>query len=186
MEPSLSTSMMGGQLDAAPLPIVLLILQVSPLLGSTDRDEFFYNPSPDICNGPIAAAHASFLAQGHEVLVLDCPDIARFQEAVHASGATLHPINDLPPCVFMKGYKKLQELAIAAALIATAEQDSAVPANPVIPEECKAFCTSLFECYADIPSVSLFAHSKAPSLPQGPPLFVSTTVGVCLLTSQSP
>ena len=74
---------MGGQLYAAPLPIIPLILQVSPLPGSTDREECFYDPSPDIGNGPIATAHAFFLAQGHDVLALNCLDIAGFKWHMH-------------------------------------------------------------------------------------------------------
>jgi hypothetical protein len=172
MEPLLPASMMGGQLYAAPLPIVPLVLLVSPLPSDTDWEEFFYDPSPDICNGPIATSCTFFLAQGHDILVLDCPDIAEFQ-AARESVATLHPLNGLPSCVFTEGYEELQELAIAAARIAAAKP----PVHPVVPEERVAFCTSLFECYADIPLASLSAHSKASILQQGPPLFVGTTVG---------
>jgi hypothetical protein len=175
MEPLLPADTMGGQLYAAPLPMVLLVLQVSPLPGSTDQEEFFYNPSPDVGHGPIAAARAFLLAQGHDILVLDFPDIMEFQ-AAHASGAMLHPLNGLPPCVFTEGYKKLQESAIAVARIAAAKPEAVEPADPAVPEEHVAFRTPLFECYTDIPLVSLYVHSKAPSLKQGPLLFVGTTV----------
>ena len=157
MEPLLPASTMGGQLYTAPLPIVQLVLQVSPLPGSTDCEEFFYDPSPDVCNGPITVVCTFFLAQGHDILVLNCPDITEFQ-AAHESGATLHPLIGLPPCVCIEGYEKLQELAIAVAWIAATK----APANPIIPEECVAFRASFFERYADIPSASSFAHSKAP------------------------
>jgi hypothetical protein len=67
MEPPLSPVAMGGQMDdAAPLPIIL------------DWEELFYDPSPDVCNGLFAAAREFFLAQGHRVIVLACPDIAAF------------------------------------------------------------------------------------------------------------
>ena len=175
MEPLLPAGTMGGQLYTAPLPIVQLVLQVSPLPGSTDCEEFFYDPSPDVCNGPITVVCRFFLAQGHDILVLNCPDITEFQ-AARESGATLHPLNGLPPCVFTEGYKKLQESAIAVARIAAAKPEAVEPADPAVPEEHVAFRTPLFECYTDIPLVSLYVHSKAPSLKQGPLLFVGTTV----------
>ncbi len=60
MEPPFLPGAMGGQLDEAdPLPIVLLVLQVSPLPGSSDPEEFFYNPLPDCLNG--AFCHCSSL-----------------------------------------------------------------------------------------------------------------------------
>jgi hypothetical protein len=57
MEPPLPSVATGGQMDdAAPLTIVPLVLQVSPLPGSADWEELFYDPFPDIRNGPFAAA----------------------------------------------------------------------------------------------------------------------------------
>jgi hypothetical protein len=88
----------------------------------------------------------------------------KFQVA-RASGAMLHPLNNLPPHVFTDGYIKLQELAIAAAQIATTKPEVVMPAKPVVSEECISFRTSLFECYAGILLVPSFAHSKAPILP---------------------
>jgi hypothetical protein len=179
---------MGGHMDdAAPLPIVPLVLQVSPLPGSADWEEFFYDPSPDICNGPFATAQESFLAQGHGVIVLDCPDIAAFQ-AAHSSGASFNSIAALPPWVFTEGYARLQELALAAIVAATVVTIAKDALNDVVQE---GFATSLFECYAEFPSVSLLGPSRAAdlpvgppsgpsratSLPPGPPSFVGTSIG---------
>jgi hypothetical protein len=61
-----------------------MILQVSPLPGSTDREEYFYDPSADVDRGNFTAAQAFFLAQGHTVTIHDCANIAEF-------GATLPP-----------------------------------------------------------------------------------------------
>jgi hypothetical protein len=74
----LSGTMERGAADAAPPPVVPLVFQVSPLPGSTDREEYFYEASPDDCNGPFAATRAFFLVRGHVVAVHDCPDIAKF------------------------------------------------------------------------------------------------------------
>jgi hypothetical protein len=119
MEPPLPPFAMGGQMDdTAPLPIVLLVLQVSPLPESADQEEFFYDPSPDVQNGPFATAQEFFLAQGHGVIIFDCPDVTAFQ-AVHPSGASFNSIAALPPCVFTEEYARLQELALAAIAVAT-------------------------------------------------------------------
>ncbi len=83
MEPPLPPVVMGGQMDdAAPLPTVPLVLQVSLLPGSADREELFYHPSLDVCNGLFAVAQEFFLAQGHGMIVLACPDIAAFSGGV--------------------------------------------------------------------------------------------------------
>ncbi len=188
MEPFLTLVAMGGQMDdAAPLPIVPLVLQVSPLPGSADQEELFYDPSPDICNGPFAAMQEFFLAQGHGVIVLACPNIIAFQAAC-PSGASFNSLAALPPWVFTEGYTRLQEFslaAIAATTVVTVPNDAPV----VVAQE--GFATSLFECYAKFPLVSLLGPlraadlrvgppsgpSSAASLPPGPPSFVGTSVG---------
>jgi hypothetical protein len=69
------------------------VLQVSPLPGSTDQEEFFYNPLADITQGAFAAAQIFFIKNGHKVVTHPCPDIAEFQET-HPH-VTLRPINVL-------------------------------------------------------------------------------------------
>ncbi len=48
------------QVEGPPLGIVAkgppMILQVSPLPSSSDREEYFYNPSANVDRGPFAAA----------------------------------------------------------------------------------------------------------------------------------
>ncbi len=79
---------MGGMRDIAPPTVIQLVLQVSPLPSYSDREEFFYNPSPYDRHGPIAAAREFFLVQGHEVIIHTCPDFTAFQ-AVHPLCITL-------------------------------------------------------------------------------------------------
>jgi hypothetical protein len=166
MEPPLPPVAMGGQMDdAAPLPIVSLVLQVCSLPGSADWEELFYDPSPDICNGPFAAAREFFLAQGHGVIVLACPDIAAFQ-AAHPSGASFNSLATLPPWVFTEGYTRLQEFALAAIAVATVV---AVANDAPVVVAREGFATSLFERNAKFPSVYLLGPSRAVDLPVGPP-----------------
>jgi hypothetical protein len=205
MAPLPLVAMEGQMDDAAPLPIGPLVLQVSPLPRSADREELFYNPSPDICNGPFATAQEFFLAQGHGVIVLACPDIATFQ-AARPSGASFNSLATLPPWVFTEGYGRLQEFALAAIAATTVV---AVTNNALVIVAWEGFATSLFECYAKFPLVSLLGPlraadspvgppsglSSAASLPPGPPSFLGTSVGrppvfgyapVCLLPEVGP
>ncbi len=116
MGPSLPVGApMGGMHDIASPTVVPLVLQVSPLPGSSNWEEFFYDPSPDNCHGPIAAARKFFLVQGHVVIIHTCPDSTTFQ-AVCPLRITLRPLSNLPLCVFAEGYAKLQELAMATAI----------------------------------------------------------------------
>jgi hypothetical protein len=148
MEPPLLTSTpMGGLHNIAPPPVVSLVLQVSPLPDSSDREEFFYDHSPDDGHGPIATAHKFFLGQGNEVIVHTCLDIAAFQ-AMHPFAIMLCPLGNLPPRVFTKGYARLQELAIAAAV--TAPEFPPAPTKGIALDN---LCTSLINCYADIPTL---------------------------------
>jgi hypothetical protein len=154
MEPPLPLVTIGGQMDdAAPHPIILLVLQVSPLLGSADWEELFYNPSPDIHNCSFAAMQEFFLAQGHGVVVLACPDIAAFQAAC-PSGASFNSLATLPPWVFTEGYARLQKLALAAI---AATKVVTIANNAPIIFAWEGFATYLFERYAKFPSVRGFS-----------------------------
>ncbi len=59
-----------------------LILQVSPPPGSSDPEEYYYDPSPDVVQGFFAAAHAFFVTNGHEVTTINCPDFDAFLVAL--------------------------------------------------------------------------------------------------------
>jgi hypothetical protein len=64
-------------LDRQSLPQVIpFVLQVSPLHGESDPDEFFYDPFADVESG---AARAFFVHHGHIVVFHDCPNAMAFQ-----------------------------------------------------------------------------------------------------------
>jgi hypothetical protein len=175
MKPSLPVSaLMGGMHDIDFPMVILLVLQVSPLPGSSNREEFFYDPSPYDCHGPIAVARGFHLVQGHEVILHTCPDFTAFQ-AVHPLRITLCPLSNLPLCVFSEGYARLQELAMATAITA--------PKDPPASHKCTKGvvldnrCASLINHYMDIPFVSSLAVSRPPDLLPGPPLAVGAFPG---------
>ncbi len=158
-----------------PPPLVIpLVLQVFPLPGLSDLEEFFYDCSPDAHQGPFAAAHAFFLEQSYKEIVHNWVDIAAFQAAC-PFGTILCPLDDLPCRVFTGGYLKLQQLVIAAA-IATPDEP-AVPAGDILVDGTGAFLSSLLDCYADIPLVLLLAFSSQGGRPSGPPLVVGYSFG---------
>ena len=174
--PVLPDAMVGQPFDAAPVRLIPLVPQVSPLLGSADQEEYFYDPSPDVHHGPFAATREFFLAQGHEVDTLECPDIAAFQ-AIRPPRVSFTSLADLPPRVFTEGYAILQELALAAiAGDLTVNMPDAPPDNVVQ----GVAATSLHERYATIPLVSslgpsqlaVAGHPPSGSLPSGPPSFI--------------
>jgi hypothetical protein len=93
----------------------LMILQVSPLPSSFDREEYFYDPSADTDCGNFAAAQAFFLAQGHTITIHDCADLAELQ-ASHPS-ASICPILDIPSSLISQGQAIFQaQLANFASL----------------------------------------------------------------------
>jgi hypothetical protein len=57
-----------------------LVLQVSPLPGASNPDEFFYNPFANIESGDFAAACVFFIHNGHTVVYHKCLDAIAFQE----------------------------------------------------------------------------------------------------------
>ena len=115
MEPPLPPDAMGGQLDGAdPFPIIPLVLHVFPLPGSSDLEEFLYDPLPYGLNDVFATARAVFLDNGHHLFVHECPDIVAFQ--VSYPGISLFPLTDLPAPVLGRGYKLLQAAALLGAV----------------------------------------------------------------------
>jgi hypothetical protein len=80
-----------------------MILQVSSLPGSSDREEYFYNPFADVDCGNFAAAQASFLAQGHTITIHDCAHIAKFEAALPPD-TRICPLTDVPPALLSQGY----------------------------------------------------------------------------------
>ncbi len=115
-----------------------------------------------------------------QIIVPDYVDITVFQ-AAHPFGATLCPLDDVPPCVFTKGYAKLQQLAIAAAI--AAPDKPAAPDGDVVGSGAGAFPSSLLACYMDIPSVLLLAISQQGGQPSGPPLVVGAPYSPPLVVS---
>ncbi len=93
-----------------------------------------------------------FSAQGHTVVVHECPDITAFQAAC-TFGLALCPLANLPPCVFTKGYEALQALALSATAVPVA------PAAGAATNAGGVFPSSLIDCYADNPFVLLLTRS---------------------------
>jgi hypothetical protein len=92
-----------------------MILQVSPLPSSSNREEYFYNPSADVDHGSFAAAQDFFLAQGHTVTIHDCANLAKFQASYPS--ASICPILDVPSSLISQGQAILQaQLASFASL----------------------------------------------------------------------
>jgi hypothetical protein len=172
MEPPLpfGAQMEGSDPEVAPPHVVPLVLQASPLPGSSDRKEYFYDASPDNRHDSFAAARAFFSVQGHTVVVHECLDIAAFQAAC-PFGLALHPLPNLPPRVFTKGYETLQALALAATAV------PAAPAAGTATDVGGVFPSSLIDRYADIPSVLSLARSFPEVGPPGPPSHAGASYG---------
>ena len=94
-----------------------MILQVSPLPSSSNREEYFYNPSAYVNCRNFAAAQAFFLAQGHTITIHDCANLAKFQ--VSHPSASIHPILDVPSSLISQGQAILQ--AQLASFVSLAE-----------------------------------------------------------------
>ncbi len=163
MEPPLlfGAQMQGGDPEVAPPQVVPLVLEVSPRPGSSDWEEYFYNASPDSHHGSFTSARTFFSAQGHTVVIHECPDIAVFQVA-HPFVLALCPLADLPPHIFAEGYETLQALALATTAM------PAAPAADTATNKGRVFPSSLIDCYADIPLVLLLAWSLPAVGPPGP------------------
>ncbi len=172
MEPPLplGAQMEGGDPEVAPLHVVPLVLQISPLPGFSDQEEYFYNASLDNHHGSFAATCVFFSAQGHTVVAHECQGIGAFQ-AARSFGLALHPIANLPPCVFTKGYATLQVLVLATTAV------PAVPAAGTATDAGGVFLSSLIDCYADISLVLLLARSFPEVGPLGPPFHAGASYG---------
>jgi hypothetical protein len=92
-------------------PVGLLILQVCPPPGSLDPEEFYYNPSPDLSQGSFMATQAFFMANGHNVKSLECPDLNAFITA--SPGTVIRRLSKILVLVFSKGGQLLIAQAIA-------------------------------------------------------------------------
>ncbi len=94
-------------LDHQSLPQgIPLVLQVPPLHGGSDPNEFFYNPFVDVKPGNFAAACAFFVHHGHIVVFHDCPNAMAFQNLYPL--ATTAYISLLPKGLIAKGYSLLK------------------------------------------------------------------------------
>ena len=89
-----------GSPNGAPL-----VLQVSPLPGSPDFDEFFYDPFADVERGDFAAARAFFIHHGHTVVYHECPDTAAFQ-ALYPT-AVIAYLSSIPEGLIAEGHDLL-------------------------------------------------------------------------------
>jgi hypothetical protein len=57
-----------------------MVLQVSALAGSTNPDEFFYEPYAILESGNFVAARVVFIAHGHTVVFHECQNVVAFQQ----------------------------------------------------------------------------------------------------------
>ena len=105
---------------------VPLILQVSPLPGSLDPEEFYYDPFADAASGNYAAARAFFIFHGHTVVYHKCPDTSAFQELFPS--AKIGYLSSLPAGLLCKGHRLLskQGAALQAATLSEAAPRSLV------------------------------------------------------------
>jgi hypothetical protein len=133
-------------------PVGLLILQVSPPPVSPDPKEFYYDPSPDVTQGSFAAMRAFFMANGHNVKTLECPDLDAFVAA--SPSAIIRWFFELPGLIFSKGGQLLITQAITG-LTSTVGSFALGAGTPTV-------APWLFlDCYSEVPrplqSDSLFA-----------------------------
>jgi hypothetical protein len=82
-------------------PVGPLILQVSPPPEFPNPKEFYYDPSPDVTQGIFVAAQAFFMAKGHNVETVKCPNLDAFVAA--SPSVIIHWLFKLPVLVFSKG-----------------------------------------------------------------------------------
>ncbi len=82
------------------------VLQVSPLPGTSNQDEFFYNPFADIKSSDFVAARVFFIHHGHTVVYQGCPNGIAFQELFPS--ATIGYISLLPKGLLAKGHSFLK------------------------------------------------------------------------------
>jgi hypothetical protein len=92
-------------------PVRPLILCISPPPGSSDPEEYYYDPLLDVIQGSFATAHAFFVTNGHEVTMIDCPDFNAFVVASH--GAIVCRIAKLPVLVLSQGGQLLLDQALS-------------------------------------------------------------------------
>jgi hypothetical protein len=91
-----------------PPPIVPLILHVSPPPGLSDLEEFYYD------SGTFVIAGTFFLAHGHQVTMLVCPDLDAF--TAMSPGTVVRPISALPTLVVLEGGQLLIDQAAACLM----------------------------------------------------------------------
>jgi hypothetical protein len=88
-------------------PGVPLVLQVSPLDGSSrQQDKFFYDAFADIESGNLAAKRAYFIHHGHVVVFHKGPNAFAFQELFPL--ANIGYIFALPDGLIAKGHDLLK------------------------------------------------------------------------------
>jgi hypothetical protein len=118
-----------------PLPIVPLILHAFPPPGSSDLEEFYYDPLPDVTHGSFATTRTFFLAHGHQVTMLKCLDLNAFTAA------------SLPTCVLSEGSQLLIEQA--AARLTSLVEGIALGDRPTT-----AVLWSFLDRYSELPLVA--------------------------------
>jgi hypothetical protein len=84
---------------------IALVLQVSSLPGTSNQDEFYYDPFANIETGDFVAACAFFIHHGHTVVYHECPNAISFQELFPS--ASIRYISSLSEGLLAKGRELL-------------------------------------------------------------------------------
>ncbi len=121
MDPAQVVLQVGGQ--GIPPPVgppagAPLVLQVFPPPGSSDPEEFLYNPFANNVAGDFAAACVFFVKNGHNVVAHGCPDPDSFQQLF--PGTTLRYFSLVPPSILSRGHAILQAAVDVASNPASA------------------------------------------------------------------
>ncbi len=98
---------------------ISLFLQISSLPGSSNLDEFFYDPYATLESCNFAAARAFFIHHGPVVVYHDCPDAMAFQELNPSEN--ISNISSLPKDLHAEGHHILESQQ-RALLCASASQ----------------------------------------------------------------
>jgi hypothetical protein len=134
----------------------------------THTEEYCYDPLPDVIQGSFAAAHAFFVANGHEVTTIDCPNFDAF--LVASPGAIVCRIAELPVLVLLQGGQLLLNQALARLTSGVG--------GFVIGWSAPTFAAQLFlDCYLELPAGSISSLSFATVLPSHGALVIQVEGG---------
>jgi hypothetical protein len=118
--------------SSVPSQGIPLVFQISSLPGSSDLDEFFYNPYATLESGNFAAARVFFIHHDHIVVHHDCLGAMAFQELYPS--ANIGYISSLTKGLLAEGHRIIESQQ--RALLRASASQVMVPAQappPVMP-----------------------------------------------------